>query len=95
MSNTCAAKPWGLKQITEGYCSTPNVACPNGVPATNVSTALYICLCDTIEQKLGTDIDLICGCDDCQIIGPDFRGRCATPCYGQKYHGGGDSDWLW
>ncbi|KAL6897549.1 hypothetical protein GGI43DRAFT_385410 [Trichoderma evansii] len=75
-------KPWSQKQLAEAYCKTPHASCNNNVPATNTSSALYICLCDDIDQKVGTHLDLVCGCDKCLNIGPDFRGRCETPCHG-------------
>ncbi|KAM0264252.1 hypothetical protein ACHAQJ_000740 [Trichoderma viride] len=75
-------KPWSQKQLAEAYCSTPHASCNNHVPATNITNALYICLCDDIDQKVGTHLDLVCGCDKCLNIGPDFRGRCETPCHG-------------
>ncbi|OAR02876.1 hypothetical protein LLEC1_06784 [Akanthomyces lecanii] len=76
--------PWNDKQLTEAYCSTPNASCPNGKPATDVNNAVYICLCKEADQKVGADLDLMCGCDKCLNVGPDFRGRCETPCYGHK-----------
>ncbi|EHK42303.1 hypothetical protein TRIATDRAFT_77489 [Trichoderma atroviride IMI 206040] len=75
-------KPWSQKQLAESYCKTPHASCNNNVPATNTSSALYICLCDDADQKVGTHLDLVCGCDKCLNIGPDFRGRCETPCHG-------------
>ncbi|KAL7941793.1 hypothetical protein V8C42DRAFT_333730 [Trichoderma barbatum] len=74
-------KPWSQKQLAEAYCDTPNASCDNHVPATNITSALYICLCDDPDQKVGTNLDLVCGCDKCLNIGPDFRGRCETPCH--------------
>ncbi|KAL6879287.1 hypothetical protein J3F83DRAFT_725692 [Trichoderma novae-zelandiae] len=74
-------KPWTQKQLSEAYCNTPNASCDKNVPATNISAALYICLCDDPDQKVGTNLDLVCGCDKCLNIGPDFRGRCETPCH--------------
>ncbi|OTA05223.1 SSCRP protein [Trichoderma parareesei] len=74
-------KPWSQKELSEAYCSTPNASCDKNVPATNISSALYICLCDDPDQKVGTNLDLVCGCDKCLNIGPDFRGRCETPCH--------------
>ncbi|KAM3457471.1 hypothetical protein MY5147_003730 [Beauveria neobassiana] len=73
--------PWTDKQLTEAYCSTPNASCPNDKPWTNVQNAVFICLCKEADQKVGTDLDLMCGCDKCLNVGPDFRGRCETPCY--------------
>ncbi|KAJ6783872.1 hypothetical protein PWT90_09158 [Aphanocladium album] len=73
--------PWTNKELTDAYCSTPNASCPNGKPITDVNNAVYICLCKEADQKVGTDLDLMCGCDKCLNIGPDFRGRCETPCY--------------
>ncbi|KAJ2968112.1 hypothetical protein NQ176_g9336 [Zarea fungicola] len=72
--------PWNNKQLAEAYCSTPNANCPNGKPSTDVNNAVYICLCNEVNQKVGNDLDLLCGCDKCLNVGPDFRGRCETPC---------------
>lgn len=74
--------PWSSEQLAKAYCSTPNAVCGNNgvAPATNVSSALYLCRCESDDAKLGTDLDLICGCDTCLNIGPDYRGRCETPC---------------
>ncbi|KHN98402.1 uncharacterized protein MAM_03526 [Metarhizium album ARSEF 1941] len=74
-------KPWTTKQLAEAYCATPNAVCNNGKPNTSVNSALYICLCDDPGQKLGTHLDLLCDCDKCLVVGPDFRGRCETPCH--------------
>ncbi|KAH0533354.1 hypothetical protein TsFJ059_001936 [Trichoderma semiorbis] len=74
-------KPWSQKQLGEAYCDTPNASCDNNVPATNITSALYICLCDDPDQEVGAHLDLVCGCDKCLNIGPDFRGRCETPCH--------------
>ncbi|KOS17179.1 hypothetical protein ESCO_005863 [Escovopsis weberi] len=73
-------KPWSTKQLGEAYCGTPHAPCANNLPSTNVSSALYLCLCDEIDQKIGNDLHLICGCDTCLNIEPDFRGRCEFPC---------------
>ncbi|KAI8660182.1 hypothetical protein NCS57_00994800 [Fusarium keratoplasticum] len=81
------AKPWNEAQLSEAYCKTPNANCPQGSPATSVGSALYICLCDQIDQKVGDHLELLCGCDTCLNVGPDFRGRCKTPCL--PGHGGG------
>ncbi|OAA57175.1 hypothetical protein ISF_07096 [Cordyceps fumosorosea ARSEF 2679] len=72
--------PWSNKELAEAYCKTPNASCPNGKPSTNVDNALYVCLCEKADQKTGTHLDLLCGCDKCLVVGPDFRGRCETPC---------------
>ncbi|ATY58624.1 hypothetical protein A9K55_002376 [Cordyceps militaris] len=76
--------PWSNKELTDAYCSTVNASCPNGKPASDVNNAVFICLCKEADQKVGTDLDLLCGCDKCLNVGPDFRGRCETPCYGHK-----------
>ncbi|KAI9149600.1 NAD(P) transhydrogenase [Paramyrothecium foliicola] len=68
-------KPWTEKQLTAAYCSTSRVNCQNGNPNTNVTAALYICLCEDDADDYGTDLDLICGCDNCLVVAPDFRGR--------------------
>ncbi|KAL2681275.1 hypothetical protein Neosp_008883 [[Neocosmospora] mangrovei] len=65
----------------------PNSPKRIGSPATSVDSALYICLCDQIDQKVGDHLELLCGCDTCLNVGPDFRGRCKTPCL--PGHGGG------
>ncbi|KAM0421562.1 hypothetical protein ACHAPT_010736 [Fusarium lateritium] len=84
------AKPWNEAQLSEAYCKTPNANCPEDSPATGVGSALYICLCDQIDQKVGDHLELLCGCDTCLNVGPDFRGRCKTPCLpGQSGGGGG------
>ncbi|KAH7318136.1 hypothetical protein B0I35DRAFT_409072 [Stachybotrys elegans] len=74
-------RPWTPKLLTQAYCSTPNAACPEGLPHTNVTSALFICLCDGVDQEVGTHLHLLCGCDTCLNVNPDFRGRCETPCY--------------
>ncbi|KAH7160335.1 hypothetical protein B0J13DRAFT_643894 [Dactylonectria estremocensis] len=80
-------KAWTVPQLTQGYCSTPHASCPGGSPASNVTSALYICLCEGANQKVGNHIELLCGCDACLKIGPDFRGRCETPCVAGKAPG--------
>jgi hypothetical protein len=73
--------PWSEEQLASAYCTTSNAPCgDNSVPETNVTSALYICLCNDEDDKLGTNLDLICGCDECLILAPDYRGRCQTPC---------------
>ncbi|QUC22848.1 uncharacterized protein UV8b_07089 [Ustilaginoidea virens] len=74
-------KAWSTKQLAEAYCTTPSAVCGNGKPSTSVNTALYICLCDDPGQKYGNKLDLLCACDKCLVVGPDFRGRCETPCH--------------
>ncbi|EFY87118.1 hypothetical protein J3459_017552 [Metarhizium acridum] len=74
-------KPWTTKQLAEAYCATPNAVCSSGKPSTSINSALYICLCEDPGQKLGNQLDLLCGCDKCLVVGPDFRGRCETPCH--------------
>ncbi|CEJ83979.1 hypothetical protein VHEMI03342 [[Torrubiella] hemipterigena] len=73
-------KPWNQKQLGDAYCKTPNASCPNNKPSSDVHSALYLCLCDGPDQKLGTTLDLLCGCDKCLNVGPDNRARCETPC---------------
>ncbi|KAK0385447.1 hypothetical protein NLU13_7923 [Sarocladium strictum] len=75
-------EPWQVKQLAQAYCNTANATCPDNQPRTNVEEALFVCLCDDAEEKLGNQLDLLCGCDECLVVGPDFRGRCAAPCYG-------------
>jgi hypothetical protein len=72
--------PWSVEALTEMYCSTENAICAEGAPSTNVTQALFICLCDDEADELGIDLDLVCGCQSCLNIGPDYRGRCKTPC---------------
>ncbi|RSL74800.1 hypothetical protein CEP51_011457 [Fusarium floridanum] len=86
------AKPWNEAQLSEAYCKTPNANCPQGSPATSVDSALYICLCDQIDQKVGDHLELLCGCDTCLNVGPDFRGRCKTPCLPGRSGGSGAGD---
>ncbi|POR31915.1 Uncharacterized protein TPAR_07862 [Tolypocladium paradoxum] len=74
-------KPWNQKQLAEAYCKTPNAACAKGVPNTSVKSALYLCLCNDANQRVGNQLHLLCGCDKCLVAGPDFRGRCETPCH--------------
>ncbi|PNY23307.1 Uncharacterized protein TCAP_06746 [Tolypocladium capitatum] len=74
-------KPWNQKQLAEAYCKTPNAPCALGAPSTDVRSALYLCLCDGTEQRVGDKLHLLCGCDKCLVAGPDFRGRCETPCH--------------
>ncbi|KAF7534837.1 hypothetical protein G7Z17_g13296 [Cylindrodendrum hubeiense] len=81
-------KPWTVPQLTQGYCNTPHANCPGGTPSSNVTSALYICLCEGANQEVGNHIELLCGCDTCLKIGPDFRGRCETPCIAGKAPGG-------
>ena len=58
--------------------------CPGGTPPSNVTSALYICLCEGANQEVGDHLELLCGCDTCLNIGPDYRGRCETPCVAGK-----------
>ncbi|KAH8171186.1 hypothetical protein LIA77_09967 [Sarocladium implicatum] len=74
-------EPWSVKQLSDAYCSTPNATCPDNAPRTDVEQSLFVCLCDDVEAKLGNDLNLLCGCDECLVVGPDYRGRCAAPCY--------------
>jgi hypothetical protein len=73
--------PWAPRQLAQAYCSTTGAACNNGEPRTNATDALYICLCNGIKDKIGTDLDLLAGCQSCLVTGPDYRGRCRTPTY--------------
>ncbi|SPJ80214.1 uncharacterized protein FTOL_08606 [Fusarium torulosum] len=73
-------KPWNDGQLVDGYCKTPNAVCKQGTPSTEIESALFICLCAEPDQKVGDHIELLCGCDTCLNVGPDFRGRCKTPC---------------
>lgn len=85
-------KGWTVPQLTQAYCSTPMATCPGGTPPSNVTSALYICLCEGANQEVGDHLELLCGCDTCLNIGPDYRGRCETPCVAGKPGevGGGD-----
>ncbi|RGP68993.1 filamentous hemagglutinin [Fusarium sporotrichioides] len=85
-------KPWNDDQLSSAYCKTPNAVCNGQSPASNVDNALFICLCAEPDQKVGDHIELLCGCDACLNVGPDFRGRCKSPCragHGGKGGGGG------
>ncbi|KAH6892974.1 hypothetical protein B0T10DRAFT_546276 [Thelonectria olida] len=82
-------KPWQQDQLSQAYCNTPKANCPDGKPGTPVNNALYICLCEEEDQKIGTHLELVCGCDNCLNVGPDFRGRCETPCVGPAHCNGG------
>ncbi|KAL6922829.1 hypothetical protein ACHAP8_007958 [Fusarium lateritium] len=86
------AKPWNDGQLSTAYCETPNAVCKDQSPGSNVDNALFICLCDEPDQKVGNHLELLCGCDACLNVGPDFRGRCKSPCragHGAKGGGGG------
>ncbi|KAF7561011.1 hypothetical protein G7046_g3124 [Stylonectria norvegica] len=85
-------KPWNIQQLSQAYCNTPQAVCNNGSPATNVTSALYICLCEGANQEIGDHLEVLCGCDKCLNIGPDYRGRCRTPCLSGDTGGGGNSD---
>ncbi|KFA63107.1 hypothetical protein S40285_05890 [Stachybotrys chlorohalonatus IBT 40285] len=52
---------WTPRRLSEAYCTTANAACPNGEPRTNATSALYICLCEEIDQEVGDDVDLLAG----------------------------------
>ncbi|OAA51439.1 hypothetical protein NOR_00032 [Metarhizium rileyi] len=67
-------KPWSTKDLAEAYCATPHATCNNGKPSTSINSALYICLCDDPSAEYGKTLDLLCGCDKCLVVGPDFRG---------------------
>ncbi|KAM0549823.1 hypothetical protein ACHAPJ_009262 [Fusarium lateritium] len=82
-------KPWSDGQLANGYCKTPNAVCNQGTPSSNLEAALFICLCAEPDQKVGDHIELLCGCDTCLNVGPDFRGRCKSPCLAGKSRGGG------
>ncbi|KJZ71279.1 hypothetical protein HIM_09352 [Hirsutella minnesotensis 3608] len=74
-------KAWNEKQLTEAYCKTPGSACSKGKPETDVNSALYLCLCEDGNQRVGNKLHLLCGCDKCLVVGPDYRGRCESPCH--------------
>lgn len=78
--------PWNEAQLTDAYCKTPNTTCTDKTPSTSIKSALFICLCDGADQKEGDTLHLVCGCDTCLNIGPDFRGRCQTPCSSGPCH---------
>lgn len=85
-------KPWSDDQLSSAYCKTPNAVCNGQSPASKVDNALFICLCAQPDQKVGDHIELLCGCDTCLNVGPDFRGRCKSPCragHGKGGSGGG------
>ncbi|KAJ4251922.1 hypothetical protein NW762_011222 [Fusarium torreyae] len=84
-------KPWSDGQLANGYCKTPNAVCNQGTPSSNLEAALFICLCAEPDQKVGDHIELLCGCDTCLNVGPDFRGRCKSPCLAGKSGGGADA----
>ncbi|ODA83579.1 hypothetical protein RJ55_02093 [Drechmeria coniospora] len=73
--------PWNPKQLSDAYCKTAGAVCSNGAPGSDVETALYLCLCDNADQRAGDRLHLLCGCDECLVEPPDYRGRCATPCH--------------
>ncbi|KAK7212126.1 hypothetical protein V2G26_019304 [Clonostachys chloroleuca] len=72
--------PWNEEQLKQAYCTTEDAVCDNGTPSSDIKSALFLCLCDTIDQKVGNNLHLVCGCNTCLNIGPDYRGRCKTPC---------------
>ncbi|RCI11312.1 hypothetical protein L249_7774 [Ophiocordyceps polyrhachis-furcata BCC 54312] len=74
-------KPWTEKQLAEAYCKTPKASCSNGRPASDARSALYLCLCEDAGRRVGNRLHLLCGCDSCLVVGPDYRGRCETPCH--------------
>ncbi|KAH7179236.1 uncharacterized protein B0J16DRAFT_168216 [Fusarium flagelliforme] len=82
-------KPWSDGQLSAAYCKTPNAVCDQETPASNVENALFICLCAEPEQKVGDHLELLCGCDTCLNVGPDFRGRCKSPCKAGHASSGG------
>ncbi|KAJ9417753.1 hypothetical protein QL093DRAFT_2418969 [Fusarium oxysporum] len=71
--------PWNEAQLSEAYCSTPNVKCDGETPTSSIDNALFICLCDQPSQKVGNHLEFLCGCDKCLVVKPDYRGRCKTP----------------
>jgi len=80
-------KPWTMKQLADAYCATSHTVCSNGKPSTGINTALFICLCNDADQKYGTTLNLVCACDKCLVVAPDFRGRCETPCHSGQREG--------
>ncbi|KAK7421092.1 hypothetical protein QQZ08_010094, partial [Neonectria magnoliae] len=54
-------KPWTVPQLTQAYCSTPMATCSGGTPPSNVTSALYICLCEGANQEVGDHLELLCG----------------------------------
>ncbi|RBR13031.1 hypothetical protein FVER53590_06631 [Fusarium verticillioides] len=71
--------PWNEDQLSQAYCSTPNVKCDGESPASSIDNALFICLCDKPSQTVGNHLEFLCGCDKCLVVKPDYRGRCKTP----------------
>ncbi|KAG7411497.1 hypothetical protein ACKAV7_009933 [Fusarium commune] len=82
--------PWSEAQLSEAYCSTPNVKCDGETPASSIDNALFICLCDQPSQKVGNHLEFLCGCDKCLVVKPDYRGRCKTPPLAGSKGGKGD-----
>ncbi|KAF5644503.1 filamentous hemagglutinin [Fusarium sp. NRRL 52700] len=76
---TATDNPWNEAQLSQAYCSTPNVKCDGESPASSIDNALFICLCDQPSQKVGNHLEFLCGCDKCLVVKPDYRGRCKTP----------------
>ncbi|PHH93343.1 hypothetical protein CDD83_5897 [Cordyceps sp. RAO-2017] len=74
-------KAWSEEQLAEAYCKTPKAACSHGAPSSDVGSALFLCLCETAEQRVGRRLQLVCGCGRCLVVGPDYRGRCDAPCH--------------
>ncbi|KAI1020069.1 hypothetical protein LB503_006110, partial [Fusarium chuoi] len=82
--------PWNEDQLSQSYCSTPNVKCDGESPASSIDNALFICLCDQPSQKVGNHLEFLCGCDKCLVVKPDYRGRCKTPPLAGSKGGKGD-----
>ncbi|CVL13213.1 hypothetical protein FPRO06_09830 [Fusarium proliferatum] len=82
--------PWNEDQLSQAYCSTPNVKCDGESPASSIDNALFICLCDQPSQKVGNHLEFLCGCDKCLVVKPDYRGRCKTPPLAGSKGGKGD-----
>ncbi|CCT71828.1 uncharacterized protein FFUJ_09005 [Fusarium fujikuroi IMI 58289] len=82
--------PWNEDQLSQAYCSTPNVKCDGESPASSIDNALFICLCDQPSQKIGNHLEFLCGCDKCLVVKPDYRGRCKTPPLAGSKGGKGD-----
>ncbi|KAF5570809.1 filamentous hemagglutinin, partial [Fusarium pseudocircinatum] len=82
--------PWNEDQLSQAYCSTPNVKCDGESPASSIDNALFICLCDKPSQTVGNHLEFLCGCDKCLVVKPDYRGRCKTPPLAGSKGGKGD-----
>ncbi|KAG5949107.1 hypothetical protein E4U53_006027 [Claviceps sorghi] len=62
------------KQLADAYCATSRAVCSSGRPGTGINTALFICLCSDAGEKYGSTLRLVCACDKCLVVAPDFRG---------------------